>query len=108
MEDQRPKTLEHIRQVRNQLDLIINKLHDRARDHDISKLEEPEKSIFDEYTPKLKNTTYGSAEYDLLRSKSRGFLVNFPITTNQNKVGILLFLCLRIKIKYIKGSSSGV
>jgi len=63
MKDQRPKTLEHIRQVRNKLDLIINKLHDRARDHDISKLEEPEKSIFDEYTPKLKNTTYGSVEY---------------------------------------------
>jgi len=63
MEDQRPKTLEHIRQVRKQLDFIIDKLHDRARDHDISKLEEPEKSIFDEYTPKLKNTTYGSAEY---------------------------------------------
>ena len=63
MEDQRPKTLEHISEVRNQLNLVINELHDRARDHDASKLEEPEKSIFDEYTPKLKNTTYGSAEY---------------------------------------------
>jgi len=63
MEDQRPKTLEHISEVRNQLNLVINELHDRARDHDASKLEEPEKSIFDEYTPKLKNTTYGSTEY---------------------------------------------
>jgi hypothetical protein len=31
--------------------------------HDQTKLESPEKEIFDEYTPKLKNTTYGSEEY---------------------------------------------
>jgi hypothetical protein len=35
----------------------------RSRVHDLSKLESPEKEIFDEYTPKLKGSTYGSDEY---------------------------------------------
>lgn len=36
----------------------------RAQKHDSSKLEDPEKGVFEEYTPKLKGTTYGSAEYN--------------------------------------------
>jgi hypothetical protein len=32
-------------------------------EHDLSKLSSPEKEIFDEYTPKLKGSTYGSDEY---------------------------------------------
>lgn len=35
----------------------------RATIHDKSKLEEPEKSMFDEFTPKLKELTFGSKEY---------------------------------------------
>ena len=31
--------------------------------HDASKLKDPELSVFDEYTPKLKGSTYGSDEY---------------------------------------------
>lgn len=42
---------------------FINLLHNRAMLHDNSKLESKEKPIFDEYTPKLKNSTYGSEEY---------------------------------------------
>jgi len=38
-------------------------LLDKANAHDLSKLEEPEKSIFDKFTPKLKDSTYGSKEY---------------------------------------------
>lgn len=49
------------------VEILIKKmrleLQDRANSHDKSKLEEPELSIFDEYTPKLKRTTYGSDEY---------------------------------------------
>jgi hypothetical protein len=54
----------HIAQVRSYLLEIIQELSKRAIDHDKSKLEEPEKSVFEEYTPKLKNTTYGSDEYN--------------------------------------------
>lgn len=61
--DSRPDTLAHIAQVRSNLSVVIAGLFDRSRDHDLSKLEEPEKSVFDEMTPKLKGSTYGSDEY---------------------------------------------
>lgn len=35
----------------------------RAKHHDESKLHDPEKEIFDEYTPKLKQFVFGSNEY---------------------------------------------
>jgi hypothetical protein len=38
-------------------------LHARAVHHDESKLVEPELSVFNEYTPKLRDSTYGSEEY---------------------------------------------
>jgi hypothetical protein len=63
MEDQRPKTKEHIRQVGDLLNKVVLQLNLRAYDHDRSKLESPEREIFDEYTPKLRDTTYGSDEY---------------------------------------------
>jgi hypothetical protein len=64
MEDQRPKTREHIKQVGDLLNEIVLQLNLRAYDHDRSKLESPEREIFDEYTPKLRDTTYGSDEYN--------------------------------------------
>jgi len=63
MEDQRPKTREHIKTVQRVIFLLIRELEMRAIRHDASKLESPEREIFDEYTPKLKNTIYGSDEY---------------------------------------------
>jgi hypothetical protein len=61
--DSAEDTKKHIRQVGVFLDEVNRSLEKRARLHDASKLEEPEKSIFDEFTPKLKTTTYGSDEY---------------------------------------------
>lgn len=63
MEDQRSKTIEHIAEVGKNLEILANELHYRSLLHDQSKLENPEKEIFDEYTPKLRGTTYGSDEY---------------------------------------------
>jgi hypothetical protein len=42
---------------------VIKDLQQRQMEHDQSKLVSPEVEIFDEYTPKLKNSTYGSEEY---------------------------------------------
>lgn len=56
-------TIEHIAVFRTMIDNIIQELAFRHRYHDVSKLIEPEKDIFDEFTPKLANTTYGSDEY---------------------------------------------
>jgi hypothetical protein len=61
--DSRPDTLAHIQRVRELLDIVRFRLADRAARHDASKLEEPEKSVFDRVTPQMKALTYGSDEY---------------------------------------------
>lgn len=61
--DSRVDTWAHIDIVRKNLGRMIADLQRRADAHDKSKLVDPEKSVFDEYTPKLKDSTYGSPEY---------------------------------------------
>lgn len=61
--DSRVDTYKHIQEVQRIMSVAIRNLLLRAQDHDQSKLEDPELSIFDEFTPKLKDTTYGSDEY---------------------------------------------
>lgn len=63
MSDARFKTMRHIEVVRNYLNSCIKILLDRAEKHDQSKLASPEVEIFEEYTPKLRGSTYGSDEY---------------------------------------------
>ena len=61
--DSTADTLKHIKRVNELLIVGATELLSRGRFHDNSKLESPEKELFDEYTPKLKNCTYGSSEY---------------------------------------------
>jgi hypothetical protein len=61
--DSRPETWDHIHEVQSRLRQVANDLLDRAHEHDQSKLYSPEVEVFDEYTPKLKDSTYGSDEY---------------------------------------------
>lgn len=61
--DSRPETLKHIREVRGNMDRMIFELQERALAHDQSKLVSPEVEVFDEFTPKLAMSTYGSEEY---------------------------------------------
>ena len=42
---------------------VVMELKRRGSRHDESKFLSPEKEIFDEFTPKLKDSTYGSDEY---------------------------------------------
>lgn len=61
--DSTEDTERHINQVAARLiDAQRNLMH-RGFDHDRSKIHEPEKSMYDEYTPKLRALTYGSDEY---------------------------------------------
>ena len=53
----------HISTVQENISKIVSILESRKAEHDKSKLEEPEKSMFDEFTPKLRSSTYGSDEY---------------------------------------------
>lgn len=61
--DSTKDTVDHINVVRGYLHMMINELLDRSLKHDHSKIEEPELALFNEYTPKLKGTTYGSESY---------------------------------------------
>lgn len=61
--DSRQDTIAHKERVRSLLQAIEFELAGRAYRHDSTKLEEPEKALFDEWTPKLKELTYGSDEY---------------------------------------------
>jgi hypothetical protein len=61
--DERFKTLRHIETVRNHLNACVRELLDRAEQHDQTKLQDPERSMFDEFTPLLRASTYGSDEY---------------------------------------------
>ena len=61
--DSRVNTYEHIQQVRYYLLDVAKRLIHRSFEHDASKLQSPERETFDEYTPKLRDSTYGSEEY---------------------------------------------
>lgn len=63
MSDQRFKTIRHIEAVRNYLNEVIRELLHRAEQHDQSKLQAPEREMFDAFTEKLRGSTYGSDEY---------------------------------------------
>lgn len=58
--DSRIATYEHIQTVQKFLMLIVGNLTERAMIHDQSKLKSPEVEVFDEFTPKLAESTYGS------------------------------------------------
>lgn len=61
--DSAEDTDKHIETVRSFLNDIMRNIAARSLIHDASKLQEPEKSMYDEFTPKLKMSTYGSDEY---------------------------------------------
>jgi hypothetical protein len=63
-QDSRPDTIAHIERVQSLLQMAINNLSRRAVSHDLSKLEEPEKSAFDRLKAlSLSGMAYGSEEY---------------------------------------------
>lgn len=61
--DSRLDTEAHIESVCQKLFAFTDALSSRAKCHDLSKLQSPEKEAFDVATPKLKALTYGSDEY---------------------------------------------
>ena len=62
--DSRKETIKHIKRVGYYLNVCKKEIVKRAKRHDYDKIHDStEKSLFDEYTPKLKGCTYGSDEY---------------------------------------------
>lgn len=56
-------TLKHIKRVSSLLNEAAIEFLKRSNIHDGTKLQSPEKELFDEWTPILKNLKYGSNEY---------------------------------------------
>ena len=56
-------TMRHSRRVDELLLQVIVALQGRVTRHDLSKMEPPEKAVFDRVTPLLKSSTYGSEAY---------------------------------------------
>lgn len=71
-------TYKHKQEVSKLINFAIKRLLDRSLRHDDSKLDGKEKEIFDKYTPKLKNTTYGSDEYkQYLKEMQEGLKLHY-------------------------------
>lgn len=63
-QDSRPDTVAHIERVQTLIQTAISNLATRATVHDLSKLQEPEKSAFDRLKAlSLSGMAYGSEEY---------------------------------------------
>lgn len=61
-------TLKHVHTVRSLIYVMVEELDRRATNHDRSKFEEPEQSVFASTFQELGKTPYGTPEYeDLLR-----------------------------------------
>lgn len=61
--DSTADTLKHAQRVGELMAQTIRELVDRSVCHDRSKTEDPELAVFNEFTPKLRTSTYGSDEY---------------------------------------------
>lgn len=87
MYDSTQDTQEHIRKVQNFLEDIRSGIRFRLYMHDASKLEEPEKSMYDEYKPKIRQAEiefgYGSKEYeDVLKKMGEALRHHFEANSH--------------------------
>jgi hypothetical protein len=75
---------EHIKRVRKFMNDFSIQIKACSKWHDSSKLREPEKSVFDEYIPKLKELVFGSEEYKAIdcNRKARTCIQDSPRTIN--------------------------
>lgn len=64
-------TLAHIQNVRLKLMDVVQDILQRAAFHDVSKLDEPEKSIYDKHTPSLRTLEYNSDAYKEVLKKMK-------------------------------------
>lgn len=67
MYDSTNDTKMHIITVQHAMEYLTDGLYSRAIRHDASKLEEPEKSMYDKYIPQLQKTKYGTPEYNKVK-----------------------------------------
>jgi hypothetical protein len=85
--DSRPDTEKHKETVRGFLSDVIGDLAARSLIHDDSKLQEPEKGMYDEYIPKIRETErefgYGSPQYEAV-VKQMGVVMRHHFDANSH------------------------
>jgi len=64
-------TLRHQRRIMQLVNTAVSEILKEVSLHDNSKLYEPEKSIFDEWTPKLASSTIGTPEYEDMKKQMK-------------------------------------
>jgi hypothetical protein len=69
--DSTKDTLRHIENVRSKIMKVVADLIGRCFQHDMSKFDEPEKSIYDKYTPMLAGVEYGTTAYKDILGKMK-------------------------------------
>jgi hypothetical protein len=77
MTDSTLATMQHSRRVDELLLQLVSEIQARITKHDLSKMQQPELPIFDEYSPKLKDSTYGSEEY-------KGYLAEMQVAVDHH------------------------
>jgi len=102
--DSKGDTVNHIKRVREHIEVARSELQHRALLHDWTKLHEPEKSAFDNAVG-LKTLEYGTAEYDAAKNdlgsalqhhyqRNRHHPEHFPNgITDMNLIDMLEMLC---------------
>jgi len=65
------ETYKHVKNVSKNINIFIKELISRAENHDNSKFEEPELSVYAQFTSELGKTKYGSEEYKKLLEKAK-------------------------------------
>lgn len=79
--DSTQDTLEHIRNVQVKITSMIGALIGRSIMHDKSKLESPEKEVYDKYSPMLRTLEYNSQEYkDTLKEMKVGIDHHYSVS----------------------------
>jgi hypothetical protein len=91
--DSRNDTLKHITCVSKYINSLIEALFCRLCNHDTSKLREPEKAVFDEYTPKLAETTYGSDKYKQYLAEMKKALDHHYATNRHHPEHFKKYVC---------------
>lgn len=85
--DSTKDTLEHIEKVRGFLSDVQGNIAGRSLLHDGSKLESPEKEMYDEYKPKIAETEkefgYGSPQYEeVVRAMGEALRHHFAVNSH--------------------------
>lgn len=75
--DSTADTLQHAQRVGELMAQAIRELGERSVCHDRSKTEDPELAAFNEFAPKLKESTYGSEEY-------KGYLAEMKVALDHH------------------------